>query len=299
MDPLVPSEVSIIPPLPDGWGVVRYLILAGGDLAIIAENGGPESTDSAVWILAGDQLVSAVRLPVDGSCLILDRFSDGRWLGATTRSSGDGNARVLSPNGVELDRIELGDGIEHLKIDAADRVWVGWFDEGVFGNDTWRVAGMEWAPSSSGMAAFDPAGNLLRHATLQTVADCYSLNVVGVEAWTCTYADFPLWRMEPDGTETTWSTELSGVRAIAVNYPYVMAAGGYKDDRDRLVLLRLEGSLAKPVGEWRLPWGVVDFRQAWLLDGRGEDVHVVSKGRWLKWNVRELVDRFQLSMNLA
>jgi hypothetical protein len=74
----------------------------------------------------------------------------------------------------------LGDGIEHVAIDAEDRVWVGWFDEGMFGNDGWRVPGQEWPPSSNGVACFATDGALLPlpvwPAEAGTIADCYALN---------------------------------------------------------------------------------------------------------------------------
>jgi hypothetical protein len=108
---------------------------------------------------------------------------------------------VLAPDGVILDRLTLGDGIEHVAIDAEDRVWVGWFDEGMFGNDGWRVPGQEWPPSSNGVACFTADGALLPlpvwPVEAGTIADCYALNVVGAGAWACPYTEFPLVRFVP------------------------------------------------------------------------------------------------------
>lgn len=66
-------------------------------------------------------------------------FGDGRWLVVASRTRDKANARVLTSDGALLDRLMLGDGIEHITIDRDHRIWVGWFDEGMFGNDTGQV----------------------------------------------------------------------------------------------------------------------------------------------------------------
>ena len=66
---------------------------------------------------------------------ILDRFGDGGWVIVDRRCAiGDQNARVLGPDAVERGRYCLGDGINHLQCDGENSVWVGYFDEGVYGN---------------------------------------------------------------------------------------------------------------------------------------------------------------------
>lgn len=138
---------------------------------------------------------------------IVEQLPDGRWLIANARSDGNGNARLFGEDGTEERRFEFGDGIEHIKTDDEGRIWVGWFDEGVFGNGAWRLPGLKWAPSAHGIAAFDDRGALLMHATLQSIADCYALNVIGAEAWACTYTDFPLWQMTPSAIRSAAMTK--------------------------------------------------------------------------------------------
>jgi len=107
----------------------------------------------------------------------------------SARSRGEPNGRVLTADGALLHRLNLGDGIEHVAIDALDRIWFGWFDEGMFGNQNWRVSGHEWPPSSNGVACFDPDGAVMQlpewPADAGIIADCYALNVSGSEAWAC------------------------------------------------------------------------------------------------------------------
>jgi hypothetical protein len=202
------------------------------------------------------------------------------------RSDGRGNARILSVDGAEERRIELGDGIAHIQIDDKQRIWVGWFDEGVFGNGSWRLPGLKWAPSAHGIAAFDERGALLKHATLESIADCYALNVAADGTWSCTYTDFPILRMSDEG-ERKWPTNLSGVSAIAVSYPYVLAAGGYQREANRAVLLQLEEYSVRPVGDWCLPFEVQ--AEVNLIGGRDDELHVVHDQKWNRWRVADFI----------
>lgn len=299
----------IIPPLPDGWHPLSFKALAGGQLAIVGANADllsafrsdrEQRTAGEVWRLATKAaarvwtldeyagLIERLEFPLLEPFPSVDEFSDGRWLVVNSRSRGDGNARILSADGTEERRVELGDGIEHVKVDDRQRIWVGWFDEGVFGNDRWRVSGLKWAPSAHGIAAFDDQGAVIHHANLESVADCYALNVVGNTAWACTYTDFPIWQMI-EGRERVWTTNLSGTRALAVSNRHVLAAGGYKEATNRAVLLRLNESRAETVGEWRLPFGVGYPSDVSMIDGRGDVLHVVSGDNWFRWRVRDFV----------
>ena len=70
---------------------------------------------------------------------------DGEILAASTRcrrwkdGSYDLNARVYRPDGALKSEFCLGDGIEHMQTDTSGRIWVGYFDEGVFGNFGWDI----------------------------------------------------------------------------------------------------------------------------------------------------------------
>ena len=299
---------SMLPPLPEGWHVLKCKLLDGPRLAIIGadvdmlaawQSAPTQQTAGEPWRLAAkatcklwmfqdDQLIDGVQFPMLEPFPIVEQFPDGRWLVVNGRSRGNGNARILGPDGAELQRIEVGDGIEHVKIDAQGRIWVGWFDEGVFGNSNWQCPGHKWPPSSHGIAAFDDKGALLSHATL-AMADCYALNVLGDEAWATTYPDFPIWRMKP-GQERVWTTSLSGVCAIAVNFPNVLAAGGYQDEANQVVLLRLEEEGARALAKWRLPFDVGLSSGVTMIDGRDDELHVVQDKQWHRWRVADFAE---------
>lgn len=302
-----PTLTTLLPP-PEGWHPLTCKLLDGTRLAVLCANvdmpaawqsdraqqaiGEPwrlaAGATVRLWTLQDDQLIEGVQFPLLEPFPIVEQFPDGRWLVVNSRSNGKGNARVLGPDGAELQRIELGDCIEHVKIDAQGRSWVGWFDEGVFGNRHWHWPGHKWPPSAHGIAAFDDQGALLTHATLESVADCYALNVFGDEAWTCTYTDFPIWQMKA-GKERVWQTDLRGVRAIAVSFPNVVAAGGYQDESNRVVLVRLEEEGARVLAEWRMPFGVGYPSGVTMIDGRNDELHVVQDQQWHRWNVSDFV----------
>jgi hypothetical protein len=297
---------SAVPTLPAGWHVLNFKVLAGGRLAIVGANADlhaalrddlaqktvgealrlASQATARVWTVQDDYLIEGAEFPLLEPFPIVDQFPDGRWLVANSRSNGSGNVRIFSKGCTEARRIELGDGIEHIKIDDQNRIWVGWFDEGIYGNDNWRLPGLKWAPSAYGIAAFDDHGALVKHAALEFSADCYALNVFGDGAWACTYPDFPIWQMSND-CERTWSTNLRGVRAIAVKYPHVLAAGGYEEDNNRVALLRLDEGAAHSIGEWRLPFAIGFRAEVSMIDGRDDELHVVEDQQWHRWRVTD------------
>lgn len=73
----------------------------------------------------------------------MDLFSDGTLLIVQGRCLKDGNyfernARRYNRDGQLIDAFTLGDGINHVQIDDNDTIWLGYFDECVFGNFGWE-----------------------------------------------------------------------------------------------------------------------------------------------------------------
>lgn len=304
--PCPPAAAFDVPPLPDGWQTLSRKVLSGPRLATLGVNAdlhGALRSDrerktvcaagrvvaratARVWVFDGDRVVESVEFPLLEPFPMVEQFPDGRWLVTAPRVNGEGSARILGANGAEERRIELGHSVSHLKIDSQQRIWVGWSDSGIFGNNGWRVPEATASPSAYGVAAFDERGTLIAHAPFESIADCYALNVCGDAAWACTYTGFPIWQITPD-RERRWPTDLSGPQALAVDYPYVLAAGGYRDEANRVVLLRLDHRRTEPLGEWRLPFGVGTSGVTTMMDGRDDELHVVMDGKWLRWTVRE------------
>jgi hypothetical protein len=218
----------------------------------------------------------------------VDTLPKGRVLvvGSRCRRHGDGraerNACVFDGNGTLLRDFTVGDGIEHVQTTSDGAIWVGYFDEGVFGNFGW-----DEPIGSSGIVVFDAAGAqrwaFEPREGAPDIADCYALNVDDREAWACYYTDFPLVRIA-DGVMTSWKTELAGLRAFAVGQGRVLAVGGYSA-RDRVVLAAItDAGRVERLAEYKLR---ARFREAVVI-GRGGTLHVFDGPRWHRMDVADL-----------
>jgi hypothetical protein len=325
-----PHTTTLLSPIPTGLQALHHVILSDGTLAVAATDVDLANEWARIFASDGpidppsriDRLTKSGRaylltwsadgwkagpiFPLETPHPLVDRFTDGRWLVVGSRALSEPNARVLAPDGELLARFMLGDGIEHIAIDGADRIWVGWFDEGMFGGG-WSVPGLEWPPSCNGVACFAPDGSVLEVPSWPKeagfIADCYALTPVGSGVWTSPYTEFPLVHFVPGKPTRWWRSELTGSTAIAVDGNRALVAGGYDDDAARLALIQLEqpgkGEEAMPLAIWRMPlrsapqaqndWAPVWERPA-LLAGRGNTLHLIDDGRWYQWRVADAAD---------
>jgi hypothetical protein len=331
--PMLPHTTSSLFPIPTGWQALHYVILADDTLAVAATDvdldtewarilgsGWPVDPPSRI-----DQLTERGRarlltgregsweegaiFPLETPHPLVDRFADGRWLVVGSRTGSEPNARVLAPDGALLDRFMLGDGIEHIAIDDKDRIWVCWFDEGIFG-EGWSVPGRECPPSRNGVACFAQDGSVVDVPSWPkdagVIADCYALTPSGSGVWMSPYTDFPLVRFVPGMPTRWWRSKLNGPDAIAVDGPYALVAGGYRDDAARLALVQVNGSgngeEAALLATWRMPLRSAppaqnDEGPVWksptLLTGRGDTIHLIDDDMWHRWRVADAVSARQ------
>jgi hypothetical protein len=192
------------------------------------------------------------------------------------------NAKIFTREGFLEAEFCLGDGIEHVQSDSMGRIWVGYFDEGVYGNFGW---GRDATPlGAAGLVCFDREGKKLWDFEppegFDSISDCYGLNVAEENVWACYYTDFPIVRIGSRGRVEGWSTNLSGPRQFAVSDHSVLVYGGYGDQKDECKLLRLGNGRADHVMEVKLmlPDGV-DLGQCKVL-GRDRVLHVFSSAHW-------------------
>ena len=72
---------------------------------------------------------------------------------------------------------------------------MSYFDEGVFGNHGWGEPGGPGPLGRSGLPRWSGDGVLEYEFSppdvSSAIADCYALSVIGEDAWTCYYTDFP------------------------------------------------------------------------------------------------------------
>ena len=178
----------------------------------------------------------------------------------------------------------LCDGIETLLCAPDGTLWVGYFDEGVFGGS---YSGGRAPVSAGGIVQFDAKGQVLWSFNGQvkdedSIADCYAMTLAGNMLWSCFYADFPIARVDR-GKVTLWSNQVEGAKAIAVADNIVLLAGGYDGDEERIAVVKVDGAASHQIGALR--FSPTADGSAGLVRGRGGILHVVQKGLWSKLSV--------------
>jgi hypothetical protein len=138
----------------------------------------------------------------------IQRFGDG-WLIVEGRG---GLARIFDKHQNLIRTIDLGDAIKHVGTTADGHIWVGYFDEGVYGGGI----------GQQGLVCFDSAGapafryaEFARKHELPFIDDCYSLNVVGTSVYVSYYSDFPLVWLTNFQLQRVWR-DFGANKAIAI-----------------------------------------------------------------------------------
>jgi hypothetical protein len=155
--------------------------------------------------------IESLRIPNHGNS-ILTRFAQpfgSGWLLADARG---GAAKILDAQAEQVGVLNLGDAIEDLQTTSDNRIWVSYFDEGVFGGGI----------GSNGLVCFDAAGDvkcefakLAEISALPHVDDCYALNVCNEHVWLSYYSDFPLIRLKDFHLDKVWKS-FGPIKAFAV-----------------------------------------------------------------------------------
>jgi hypothetical protein len=222
---------------------------------------------------------------------------DGRTLivGARCRWHSDGaehNAIIIDADGRLIADGTLGDGIEEVLATPSGRIWVGYFDEGVFGNYGWGGSGPE-PIGAPGIVRFTPdldaAWRYPYDAEGGSIADAYALNVDGETAWSSYYTDFPIVRIESD-VITTWRGGAPGARGLIIGDGRCALIGGYKGDRNRVLIgsLTPEGFALEASGVLTLPGGA-ELERCRLV-GRGAELHAFVENRWYKTAITDFAN---------
>lgn len=328
-----------LPPLPSGWQPVTMTVLPDGSLGLLGTNvdlagawarvrlqleeSEPLAADSAegpqsvaargiarLWRFDGTTLHDGPRVPLESPSLVLAGFPDGRWLIAATNGRHEPNGRLIAPDGMLLARLHLGDAIEYLGVDSVDRIWVGWFDEGISHNmDRFRENIDHTAVVAT---CFDANGAMLPIGPVPGdagfLADVNAMTVSEDGAWVCPYTEYPLLHLRPGQPVRWWRNKLSGVEAIATDGHHALLAGGFGDDAARIALVELggdgQGEEVRMLASWRLP--LVDrvplghehaslaehliWERPALLAGRGDVLHLVQDDIWHSWRVENAVE---------
>ncbi len=230
---------------------------------------------------------SFVQLLPEGKTLIAGarclRFKDGTH---------ELNAWVYDANGLLQNQFLLGDGIQHVQTDKNGNIWVGYFDEGVYGNFGWGGRGNAGPVGAAGLLCFNSNGEKIWEfqpaSGTDSISDVYALNVFGNEAWVYYYKDFPLVRIGPDRRLEVWATKTSGARAFAIGNAKVLMFGGYKEKHTAARFLSLghrEAILHQSVALSLTDGG--ELAKATVI-GRGNILHVLTDEVWYQFSTSSL-----------
>ncbi|MEU6881774.1 hypothetical protein [Streptomyces sp. NPDC046712] len=177
----------------------------------------------------------------------VDALPDGGFVVAAARSRpSERQVQVFDALGRESWDFRVGDAVEHLLADESGALWVGYFDEGIFGDDPLSWPGLRrWGMDGEPLWRHDRADG-------GEISDCYALNVHRTHAWACTYHHFALLEVRPGKRTVVRTNPVRAAKALAVHGERITFFGGYGDDHDRLVSCELLGSEVKPLVTGRL-----------------------------------------------
>jgi hypothetical protein len=261
------------------------------------ELGGPTFPNAApASPVSGEVTVHAPRL-VDSVVLVdipvahpsIQPLPGGRVLAVGARcrwrpEGPDQNAVIYDSQGQIEASGTVGDGVQHVMTTPSGQIWIGYFDEGIFGNYGWGSPGPEplgvW-----GLVRFNSDFDRTWQFTTDAaprIDDCYALNVIGEGAWTCYYSDFPIVRIS-DEKVRPWTNSVTRSAAIVVGGSNVALVGGGRDDRSRYVVgpLGQDSFEATRTAQVVLPDGSPLPGNAREI-GRGNELHVIVDNTWYK-----------------
>jgi hypothetical protein len=226
------------------------------------------------------QTSQLIELPeLDLTFPLVDVFPDGRILVAGPRCAWRGdddfdlNGAVVRPDDGQITRILLGDGISSMQIDCLGRIWVSYFDEGVFGNFGWGGRSGPAPVGSAGLACFSASGEKIwrfPENAIYPISDCYALNVSGADAAIYFYTDFPICKISGDYELAYWKTKLAGSHAFAMSEAEVLFSGQYNDPPDAAYLGRIGSGELENIKRMRLLMPDGSSRSGGQLLGRGK-----------------------------
>jgi hypothetical protein len=200
------------------------------------------------------------------------------------------NAKVYDQDGKQNREFLLGDGINHIQTDAEGRIWVAYFDEGVFGNFGWQHAGGPFGVA--GLSCFTKLGQKMWDYEppegFDHIADCYALNVSSSGVWSHYYTGFPIALIDSNWRVRCWNTDFSGGRTFAVGNNKVLLYGGYGDRRTACNLLSLDDRDARLVAEVSLilPREIDPTKDTVIARDRG--LHVFLGDDWYVFSIDSL-----------
>jgi hypothetical protein len=193
----------------------------------------------ALFELIGDQWQMRLTLPSDEAYQFVQPMPGGNVLfvdNSGLTKANLHNAHVFDQTGRKLYAFTAGDGIEHVQTPVNGEIWVGFFDEGIFG-DPLRTGGLGAAGlvclSAQGEVLFRYADQIAEPQGIPPIDDCYALNHVDQnEVWVCYYGDFPVVALYDKTLKKAWvEFPRCSARAFAVSGEKILMMSAYRSPK--------------------------------------------------------------------
>ncbi|WP_246667317.1 hypothetical protein [Bradyrhizobium macuxiense] len=299
------QDVCAIPALP-GLALIRISIANDGSLLFLfAEKAATkhlfETYQQGIGIFSRTRTQMPVRLHLvrmtseksqvvelpglDLTAPFVDVFTDGRILIAGPRCEWRGendfdlNGAIIQPSTGKVARMLLGDGISAVQVDDLGRIWVGYLDEGVFGNFGWGFRVGPKPIGAAGLVCFSDIGEKVWEFPTESsysIADCYALNVSGADATAFFYTEFPICRIRGRFELTFHKTSLAGCHTLAVSETEALFSGQYRDAPDTAYLGKLSPERLSDVRRLRMLMPDGSARSGGHLLARGKSLYQSS-----------------------
>jgi hypothetical protein len=298
-DVLVTASVG-----PDGRAVALWTTEAGRQALWSRHRGSfPRPVPSrpvAVRVTVNDPAVlSTTTIPaLNLAFCSVQPLPEDRLLIVGARRGSRPNGGIFDADGRQVAECDFGDGIQHVFTTTSGLVWVGYFDEGVYGDNPVAHHGIVCFT-----AAGDPVWTYPFDTGFGVVDDCYALNVAGETAWSSYYNSFPVVRIE-DRAVTGWHSPVGGATALiasggavsggaawdgAASGGAVALVGGYRE-HDRFVIGALAGDRFEPLDPQRVvgPDGRALPSETRFV-GRGAELHAFAGTRWYRLDLDDVI----------
>lgn len=237
-------------------------------------------------VVVSGEKVSEITIPnVDLSSQFVDVLPDGRVLlaSARCRSVNHMNGLIYDPKSKKTVCFCAGDGIQNMFADNLGRIWISFFDEGIFG---------ETKISASGAVCLNDQGDILwRYKESQgfsSISDCYAMNVCETEAYIYFYTDFPLCKISQKFALEYWETTLSGCHTIAIGENSALFSGEYDDPVSRFYFVQKTNQklgTAKSVTIVLPDGSPIDEGK---ILARGPMLHFFNKTGWFRGDIEQI-----------
>lgn len=184
---------------------------------------------------------------------LIQRLPGDLWLLANRngRKADTKNGSIFDQYGKCLGRLSLGDGIQDLQVTESGAIWVGYFDEGVYGGDPLSHSGFVCL-REDGSKTFDFL-SLALDQKLEPISDCYAFNAISDDnVWMYYYTGNVLVNIQ-DGNVVTQLGGLPALYKFAISADALLIADLKIQRLKRIDLQSKQIEVLEPVDENNKP----------------------------------------------